>query len=267
MKNKLDPISARLLRNSHPHGSIALMYHSIATGSGTAHWRYALSMQRFRAQLDLLQGEGWGTYRLADLSARPLPPRSVVITFDDGYQDNFSAFNELEKRSMTASWFVVSRDIGRNSAWQDTGRPQLPMLNATQLREMQSAGMEIGSHSHTHRRLTECDDAALMAELTLSKSTLEDLLNTAVTSLAYPYGVHDARVVVAAKAAGYLTACSTRTGWAQYASDPLQIRRLSIYANDNLNSFARKLAFADNDVSWRRILRYASGQLATRLRS
>lgn len=266
MKNKLDPLTARLLRSSAPHGSIALMYHSVAPGNGTPDWRYAVSMQRFRAQLDLLQGEGWSTHQLTELGARPLPARSAVITFDDGYQDNFAAFSELAKRGMTASWFVVSRDVGRSAAWQDSGSPQLPMLSAAQLHEMQAAGMEIGSHSHTHRRLTKCDDAALMAELTLSKSVLEDLLNTPVTSLAYPYGAHDARVVAAAQAAGYLAACTTRPGWALRTNDPLQIRRLSIYADDSLSRFARKLAFADNAVAWGALLHYAWRQAMARLR-
>jgi peptidoglycan/xylan/chitin deacetylase (PgdA/CDA1 family) len=166
---------------------------------------------------------------------------------------------------MTASWFVVSRDIGARAAWQDSGSPQLPMLSATQLREMQAGGMEIGAHSHTHRRLTQCDDAGLVSELTQSKVTLEHLLQHPVTSLAYPYGAHDDRVVAATQVAGYHTACTTRSGWAQMGNDPLQIRRISIYANDNLNRFARKLAFADNNVNWGRILRYATRQISARI--
>jgi peptidoglycan/xylan/chitin deacetylase (PgdA/CDA1 family) len=262
MTPRLDPISARLLRSGHASGSLALMYHSVAPGSGTANWRYAISMQRFRAQLDVLQGEGWRTCQLADMAGAALPPRSVVITFDDGYQDNFAAFEELAKRGMTASWFVVSRDIGARAAWQDSGSPQLPMLNATQLREMQAGGMEIGAHSHTHRRLTQCDDAALSSELNLSKSILENILHVPVSSLAYPYGAHDTRVAKAAQAAGYRAACTTRSGWAQLGNDPLQIRRLSIYADDSPSRFARKLAFADNNVNWWRILRYAFRQFS-----
>ena len=264
---RLDPITARLLKNSGHQGSIALMYHSVAPGKGRAGWRYAVSMQRFRAQLDLLQAEGWHTHRLADMADATLPPRSIVITFDDGYQDNFAAFEELAKRGMTASWFVVSRDIGGHSAWQDSGSPQLPMLTTTQLREIHSCGMEIGAHSHTHRRLTECDDAALRTELSHSKFTLEALLNTPVTSLAYPYGAHDTRVVAAAQMAGYRTACTTRSGWAQTGNDLLQIRRISIYANDNLNHFARKLALADNDVAWADLLHYAQRQFLARFRA
>lgn len=261
----LDPITTRLLRNSGHHGAIALMYHSVAPGTGTPGWRYAVSMQRFRAQLDLLQSEGWHTQRLDRLGAKPLPARSVVITFDDGYQDNFAAFNELARRGMTASWFVVSRDIGRNAGWYDPDSPQLPLLEAAQLCEMHAAGMEIGSHSHTHCRLTECGKDALALELTHSKAMLESLLNAPVSSLAYPYGLYDDRVAEAARAAGYHAACTTRSGWAMCGNDPLQIRRVSIFAQDNLSSFARKLVFADNDVSWGALLRYARHRAIERI--
>ena len=261
----LDPITTRLLRNSGNHGAIALMYHSVASGTGTPGWRYAVSMQRFRAQLDLLQGEGWHTHRLDELAAKPLPARSVVITFDDGYQDNFVAFNELARRGMKASWFVVSRDIGRNAGWQGPGSQQLPLLEAAQLCEMHAAGMEIGSHSHTHCRLTECGEDALAMEMAHSKAVLEALLNTPVTSLAYPYGVYDERVVETARAAGYLAACTTRSGWAMRDQDPLRIRRLSVFDQDTLSAFARKLAFADNDVSWGALLRYAKHRAIERI--
>jgi peptidoglycan/xylan/chitin deacetylase (PgdA/CDA1 family) len=262
-----DPISGYLLRGSGQHGAIALMYHSVVVGAGTPAWPYAVSMQRFRAQLDLLQAEGWHTHRLDELGTKPLLARSVVITFDDGYQDNFAAFNELVRRGMTASWFIVSRDIGRNAGWQDAGSPKLPLLEATQLREMHAAGMEIGSHTHTHSRLTECDEATLSAELTQSKATLERLLDAPVTSLAYPYGLHNNHVVEAARVAGYAAACTTRSGWAMRDRDPLQIRRVSIFAQDTQGSFARKLAFADNDVSLSAMLRYAKRRTLARIKN
>ncbi|MHB1247088.1 MAG: polysaccharide deacetylase family protein [Sulfuriferula sp.] len=261
----IDPITSRLLRNSGRQGSLALMYHSVVPGMGTPNWRYAVSMKSFCLQLDFLLSEGWQTYRLDELTNQPLPQRSVAITFDDGYQDNFIAFEELARRGMTASWFIVSRDIGTQTRWRDPGTTQAPLLGAPQLREMHAAGMEIGAHSHSHIRLTECDDATLTTELSVSKSTLEDVLASPVNSMAYPYGAYDARVVAATRSAGYTAACTTRTGWAMGGQDQLQIRRLSIYAQDTLGDFARKLVFADNEVSWSNLLRYAQRRAMERI--
>lgn len=261
----MDPITSRLFRNSGRQGSLVLMYHSVAPGTDTPDWPYAVSMKNFCAQLDLLQREGWKTYSVAELATRPLPVRSVVITFDDGYRDNFPAFEELARRGMTASWFVVSRDIGAQTRWRDAGTAQAALLDAAQLRDMHAAGMEIGAHGHTHKRFTECDDQALIEELTRSKKTLEDVLQAPVTTLAYPYGEYDVRVLREARAAGYVAGCTTRTGWAMGEGDPFLIRRLSIYAQDSLGSFARKLAFADNEGSWGRLLRYAQRRTLGRL--
>ncbi|MES2408242.1 MAG: polysaccharide deacetylase family protein [Pseudomonadota bacterium] len=261
----LDPITARLLRNSGHQGSIVLMYHSMTPGTATPSWRYAVSRKNFCAQLDLLKSEGWQTYRLDQLIQQPLPPRSVVITFDDGYQDNFVAFEELIRRNMTASWFIVSRDIGEQTRWRDPGTTQARLLNASQLRDMHAAGIEIGAHSHRHLRLPECDDETLATELSVSKSTLEELLATPINSMAYPYGAYDERVITATRAAGYLAACTTRTGWALAGQDALQIRRLSIYAQDKLGDFARKLTFADNEGTWRNLLRYARHRVIERI--
>lgn len=261
----MDPITARLFRNSGRQGSLALMYHSVTPGTDTPAWPYAVSMKNFCAQLDLLQCEGWKTYSVAELATRPLPERSVVITFDDGYRDNFPAFEELARRGLTASWFIVSRDIGTQTRWRDAGTTQAPLLDAAQLREMHAAGMEVGAHGHTHKRLSECDDRALIEELTVSKNTLEDVLHAPVNTLAYPYGEYDVRVLREARAAGYVAGCTTRTGWAMGESDPFLIRRLSIYAHDTLGSFARKLAFADNEGSWRRLLGYARRRTLSRV--
>ena len=78
------------------------------------------------------------------------------------------------------------------------------LLNAAELREMQANGMEIGSHTVNHVRLTEVDDMRLMQELTESKAALEDLLGSPVGSFAYPYGAWDARCAMAVKQAGYI---------------------------------------------------------------
>ena len=262
----IDFISRRLLRNAGTHGPLALMYHSVVPGDGTPDWQWAVSERHFIDQLDLLRDEGWTTVCARDLTdPASLPKRSVVLTFDDGYADNYPAFEALAQRSMRATWFIVSRDVGAMSGWDD-GIAAQRMLSREQLQTMAAAGMEIGAHSCSHARLTELDDARLADEIERSKTELADIVGGSVQSFAYPYGKHDDRAVAAVRRAGYASACITRPGWALRDNDPLRIRRVSIFAQDNLATFARKLAFADNDVSWRHMLRYASGRVAARLR-
>ena len=253
------PLTRFILRHSvQPHGPVGLMYHSVQAGRNNPDWPWAVSKQQFADQLDYLAAEGYVTPTISELlsSTQSWPARTALITFDDGYADNLDACAELHKRGMHATWFVVSGSVGRAPQWPDDGRPSGRLLNASELRNMQTAGMEIGSHTVNHVRLTDVDDTSLMHELANSKAVLEDILGNAVNSFAYPYGACDMRTVEAVKQAGYRFACTTDTGWAMRDNDPYRIRRLTVFNHDSTSGFARKLAFASQEVSWGHVASY-----------
>jgi peptidoglycan/xylan/chitin deacetylase (PgdA/CDA1 family) len=252
----IDPLSKSLHRSAGLHGPVMLMYHAVSPGKSRPDWPWAISMQRFRNQLDFLVSEGYATPTMAELIGAPASTwrgRTVVITFDDGYVNNLAASEELLKRGMRASWFIVSGSVGKTPEWPANGRPAGRLLNATELRELQQHGMDIGSHTVNHVRLTELGDLCLKQELANSKASLEDILGSTIKSFAYPYGAWDARCANAVREAGYTAACTTRTGWALRDGDPYRLRRLTVFNSDSVGRFARKLYLADNDASWRRI--------------
>lgn len=256
----IDPLSRALHRQAGQHGPVMLMYHAVTPGKAAPAWPWAVSMQQFRDQLDFLAAEGYETPTVAELVATPAQRwrgRTAVITFDDGYADNLAACEELQKRGMRATWFIVSGSVGQTPRWPDDGRPEGRLLNADELREMQDSGMEIGSHSASHPRLTRLDDAQLRQELVRSKAVLEDLLGNPVGSFAYPYGDWDARCAEAVQQAGYAAACTTEAGWALRDKTPYQLRRLTVFNHDTPGSFARKLCFGSHDVRWRDLAHYA----------
>lgn len=261
--SSIDPFSRALHSHAGQHGPVMLMYHAVAPGKGTPAWPWAVSMRRFCDQLDFLAAEGYATPTMGELVAAPpkRPARTAVITFDDGYVDNLAACEELKKRGMRATFFIVSGSVGRAPAWRDDGRPAGRLLNGDELREMRAEGMEIGSHTVNHVRLPELDDVGLLRELHESKRALEDLLGDKVGSFAYPYGAWDARCADATRQAGYVAACTTRTGWALRDNAPYQLRRLTVFNTDTPGSFARKLYFASHDVSWPDLARYAMRRL------
>ena len=264
----IDPISRHLHRSAGQHGPVMLMYHSVSPGNGEPNWSWAVSLQRFRSQLDFLAEAGWATPTMAELVAAPQKwtGRTVVITFDDGYVDNLVAWEELQKRGMRATWFMVSGSVGREPSWPSDGRPVGRLLDATELRAMQADGMEIGSHTVNHVRLTQADDKLLNAELCDSKAALENTLGSEISSFAYPYGAWDARCANAVRAAGYRAACTTRTGWALRDGDPRLLRRLTVFNTDTPGTLARKLYFGSHEVSWPAVSRYALQRLTSRLR-
>lgn len=264
--SRIDPFSRALQRHAGRHGPVMLMYHAVVPDKAKPAWPWAISIKQFRDQLDFLVSEGYATPTQGELLAtqEKWSGRTAVITFDDGYVDNLAACEELQKRSMRASWFIVTGSIGQSPQWPDDGRPKGKLLNAGELREMHAAGMEIGSHTDSHVRLTETDDARLQQELNRSRAALEDILGEAVTSFAYPYGAWDERCADAVKQAGYASACTTQTGWALRDNDPYRLRRLTVFNHDTLGRFVRKLAFASHAVSWADLLRYTQHRARSR---
>jgi peptidoglycan/xylan/chitin deacetylase (PgdA/CDA1 family) len=261
----IDPLTYCLHRKSGRQGPAILMYHAIISGKKAAHWPWAISMKRFLDQIDFLVSEDYATPTVAELVAAPVKrwkDRTAVITFDDGYVDNLAACEELEKRGMKATLFMVAGSIGRPPAWPADGRPEGRLLNALELRIAHKKGIEIGSHGVNHVRLTESDNGCLKQELEDSKAILEDVLGHSVSSFAYPYGTFNERCSEAARKAGYAAACTTDTCWALFDHDPYRLRRLTVYNTDTVSSLARKLTFASNRVSLSEIVRYALRQIS-----
>jgi len=245
-------LSRYLARTAGMHGPVMLMYHAVSEGGGVPDWPWAVSLGRLRAQLDYLADEGWATPTMSELLAAPgrWPQRTVVITFDDGYANNLAACDELNKRGMCATWFVVSGSIGQAPAWPANGRPAGRLLDSVELRGMAAAGMEIGSHTVNHVRLTQLDQDRQRFELECSRRQIEDALGSQVRSFAYPYGAWDDICVSAVRDAGYQGACTTRTGWALRDGNPFLLRRLTVFNSDTVGSLMRKLCFGSHDVSW-----------------
>lgn len=263
----LDPLSNLLLPGAGRRGPILLMYHSVQAGGKVPESQWSVSRQRFDAQMALLAEGGWNCCRVSDLvSGKPVPARTAVITFDDGYRDNLEPFEMLARMGMSATLFMVSGRVGGHADWQAVdGQHRPAMLDKAELQQMLAMGMEIGCHTRSHPRLTEVDDERLKSEVADARKQLQDLLNDPIASFAYPYGDHDQRVVDAVREAGYDAACVTRSGSGMVDGDPLRFRRIAVFAEDSLATFARKLVFADNDGSWSRVRRYYMKRLRDRL--
>ena len=141
---------------------------------------------------------------------------SVLLTFDDGYDDNFEfVFPTLIKYGVRATFFIttgfVEQDpttLARFKKERGCSAHMLKALDWGQIEEMQAAGMVFGAHSHTHRNLAGLDDAQALTELKTSKAILEEKLGQPIKLMAYPYGkprVHftNDRTVPLVRSCGY----------------------------------------------------------------
>jgi peptidoglycan/xylan/chitin deacetylase (PgdA/CDA1 family) len=204
-----------------PRAGLTLVgWHAIAkTGDGLV-----TPFDEFRRHLDAIAA--WGA-PVVPLDA-PVGDRAVALTFDDGYAGVAElAWPELKERGWPATLFAVSGylDGGRTFPWDDPSAASARLLTAGELRDVAADGLDIGSHTVTHRWLPHLDAATVRAECRDSKAALEDLLQRPVTSFAYPMGGWDARVRLAVVDAGYARAVTVDRGRNTPRTDPYALRR------------------------------------------
>jgi glycosyltransferase involved in cell wall biosynthesis/peptidoglycan/xylan/chitin deacetylase (PgdA/CDA1 family) len=225
-------------------GTVVLMYHALGA-SGEEPSRYVLPVRRFRRQLRWLLLRGYRIISLDEyartrhLEALP-PPKSVVITFDDGYADNAELTeNGLGETEAPAIVFLVSGLVGESNQW--TPEPPLhhrPLLSWEQIEELRDAGIALGAHTVSHPRLTELDPDEAGREVVESRATLEGRLGEPVVHFAYPYGKTSSAVRQMVREAGYVTACGIEPGANGAATPIYDLRRVEVEGTWRLPSFA-----------------------------
>ncbi len=160
----------------------------------------------FDAEMKYLADAKYQVVSFTDLEnyfrgGKPLPTHPVIISFDDGWNDQFQyAFPILEKYHYTATFFVFTNPIGTKG-----------FITWDQLRTMRDAGMTIGSHSRSHPYLTRISNpTVLQNEIVGSKQVLERQLGVTINEFAYPFGQYDPTILAAVAQAGYRSARGDR---------------------------------------------------------
>ena len=137
----------------------------------------------------------------------------VGLTFDDAYEDFLrAALPILESHGFSATVFVVAGMLGKENGWEHRGgpRPRLRLLGADGVREISERGMEVGSHTITHPRLSGLGRDVLVREIGDSRQILSEIVCTPVDSFCYPYGDLDEAAVQVVRETGYAYACGTK---------------------------------------------------------
>jgi len=192
---------------------LVLCYHAMSRD-----WQagFSATPDRLETQIGSLLERGYEGASFSDAVSRPPAERTLAITFDDSYRSVIElAAPVLSRLGVPGTVFVPTALAGseRPMAWPGIdhwlGGPherELMPMSWDELRGLAGAGWEIGSHTRTHPRLPELDATALREELEGSRADIEERIEAPCTSLAFPYGDFDARVVEATRAAGYTAA-------------------------------------------------------------
>ena len=257
VENPLPSPSAEAVENPHPSPAPSpppqptpdgirrevkvpiLMYHHIAVPPPDADAiRRDLSVPpaNFEAHLRYLAEEGYQSISLRDLLfhlaiGQPLPPKPIILTFDDGYVDNYAnAFPLLKKYGFTATFFIITDFV-------DWGYEEY--MTWDQLREMAQAGMEIEAHSRDHPDLRGKPLDYLVWQILGPKEAIEAHTGHTVRFFNYPSGRYDEEVVKVLRSAHYWGAVVISQGADHSSEQPFKLRRIRVRGG-----------YTEKDLAW-----------------
>lgn len=249
-----------------------LMYHSISELDESArapYYRISTTARVFEEQLQFLHVNGYRSISLREAvgvmdGTASGPEKPVALTFDDGYEDFYTnAFPMLSRFGYPATVFLATSYIG------DTARTfnRLECLTWSQVRELQNAGVEFGSHSVSHPELRTLRAEEIQDELRCSKHAIEDKLGCPVMSFSYPYAFPEtdrpftSMLVRMLNETGYKSGVSTIIGTAKPGDDRFFLPRLPINSCDDLRFFGAKL---EGGYDWLHPVQYSLKLIKTR---
>lgn len=231
-----------------PNGVVSvpiLMYHYLSTppvGADAIRLDLSVSPDLFENHLAYLREAGYETISFQQLALalsrdQSLPPKPVIITFDDGYRDNYqNAFPLLKQYGYSATFFIFTQPI-------DTAN--VDFLSWDMVREMHQAGMEIGSHSHTHPDLRNRSEEFLHNQIVTSKALIEQNLGDKVHAFAYPSGLYDEATIRMVKSADFWAAVTTQWGGQHIYDQRFTLSRVRVRGNDSAAMLAGKLRLVE----------------------
>ena len=219
-----------------------LMYHHVAEpqpGWDALRRGLTVSTGLFQEHLDYLRAAGYRSIGLEDLVrhltlGEPLPPKPVILTFDDGYRDHYTnAYPLLVNYGFTATFFLVTAPI-------DQGSPEF--LTWEMVREMHQHGMSFGAHTYTHPDLRGQTTDYLVWQIVGSAEAIEARIGEKVRFFAYPSGAYDDNVIAVLRSAGFWAALTTEYGCHEHSKLLWTLPRIRVTPEDTATSLAAKLS-------------------------
>jgi len=223
-----------------------LMYHYLSAPPPEADAiRLDLSVgpDQFESHLAYLRQAGYETISFKQLGfalsqGAALPPKPIIISFDDGYRDQYeNAFPLLRQYGYSAAFFIFTQPI-------DFNVPEY--LTWDMVIEMDQAGMEFGSHSYSHPDMRGKDVDFLVFEILASKEAIEERTGELVRFFAYPSGRYDDFLIHVLKTANFWGAVTTEWGAEQSYANRFEMPRVRVAGNDTAEDLARKLRQVEN---------------------
>ena len=231
-----------------------LLYHHVGPVQPGTYPALTVAPERFEKQMSWLKRNGYTTIRTADwlawcLEGKSLPPKPVLLTFDDAYADLVEyAFPVLRKHDFTATVFVVTGEIGGENSWDKrSGSAAIRCMNVDEIKRWSGEGIEFGAHTRTHPDLTTLSEHELEEEIAGSGRELAVILGKIPSSFAFPFGAYNSIVQERVKKS-YQLAFTSDEGLNDLATHPHTLRRIMIQPGYTLLDFALNVEHGFNPI-------------------
>lgn len=218
-----------------------LLYHRI--GISPINSQYYVPPEKFEAQMKLLHDWEYTIIPIELLvkaiqEGAELPPRPVIITFDDGDITVYTtAFPIMKTYGLTGVVYIVGNYMNTDG-----------YMSADQIKELTAAGWEVGSHSRSHRILTKLDPATQREEIVQARKDLQEATGSPVQTFAYPFGIMNNAVGSYAHFAGYIAAMGLGFTSDQGVSNLFWLQRRDVKGQYDTKQFAAFLPWQGNPI-------------------
>jgi len=226
-----EPSSLPKVSKFPEEGIPILMFHSISTIPGNS---LGVPVKQFTEEIEWLHQQNYHSLTLEEfyqalVNKAPLPEKPILLTFDDGYSDNYTAaWPILRENGFRATFFITTNSVGPG------------MMNWDQLNDLARQQNSLGSHTVHHYDLATLSTQQQKDELSLSKKELDSHLPINVEALCYPSGRYNKTSLELMPTLGYRLGFTTKTGKVHLGDDLLTLKRLRISGEMSLTSFQKQ---------------------------
>lgn len=221
-----------------------IMYHRVITTENEKGVNgIYVTEEQFEEHLKILKSKGFQSISIDTLISKLILPKDkyIIITFDDGYKDNFdNAIPLLKKYGFNAYIFMITGV--KQNIWDKESETRLfEIMDDEQIRFASKNGIEIGGHTLNHYHLPEIESDIANKEIIDNKNEIEEIIGKEISVFAYPYGEFSEETISLVKDAGYKYAFTTDKGSKALHENPFTIRRIAIFPNTKRFGFKRKV--------------------------